>query len=86
MLVVRPSQHAAPQTVGRSGVGRVISSPAQRLAEWLPPDACRDAAIRIEDLKRRKQAGRVLVVEVDEHGQVHATVERRYALAREARG
>lgn len=62
-----------------------MTDPLVRLLADIPPDAARDAAIRIEDLKRRKQAGRVLVVEVDEHGQVHATVERRYALAREVR-
>ena len=59
-----------------------LTDPAVRLAAELPPDACRDAAIRIEDLRRTKRAGRVMVVEVDERGVVHATVERRYALTR----
>ena len=59
-----------------------LTDPAMRLAAELPPDACRDAAIRIEDLRRLKRAGRVLVVELDAQGVVHATVERQYTLTR----
>jgi hypothetical protein len=58
------------------------TDPAARLAAELPPDACRDAAIRIEDLRRLKRAGRVLVVEVDSQGVVQATVERLYTLTK----
>jgi len=57
-------------------------TPGERLGALLPPDACRDAAIRIEDLRRLKRAGRVLVVELDAQGVVHATVERHYILTK----
>lgn len=58
------------------------SDPLARLLAEIPPDAARDASIRIDDLRRTKRAGRVLVVEVDAQGVVHATVERLYTLTR----
>ena len=58
-------------------------TPAERLVAELPPDGCRDATIRIEDLRRLKRAGEVAVIEVDELGRVHVVVSRRYVLTHE---
>lgn len=58
------------------------TDPLARLFAYVPPDAARDAAIRIEDLLRNKRAGMVLRIEVDEQGHVNATVERRYSLTK----
>lgn len=58
------------------------ADPCHRLAAELPSDGCREALARLDQARRRHERARIMVIEVDEEGQVHVEVLRRFGRLR----
>jgi hypothetical protein len=58
------------------------TSPAARLAEELPPDACRRLLTRLEDLRSRGEGGTLAELKVDDQGKLYVEVREVYSWGR----